>query len=65
MRKHFEAARGRGVADRASDPDIAVPRVFNLSRVIMEKAALAALGMVARDGFEPPTQGFSVLCSTD
>jgi len=21
--------------------------------------------MVARDGIEPPTQGFSVLCSTD
>jgi hypothetical protein len=42
---------------------------IELSRRILFTLYSIKLGkhkvMVARDGIEPPTQGFSVLCSTD
>jgi integrase len=34
-------------------------------RALIRKAAQSAAFMVPRDGIEPPTRGFSILCSTD
>ena len=42
-----------------------INRIDNLNYLNSKKAPKGAFLFVARDGIEPPTQGFSVLCSTD
>ena len=48
-------SRPVGFQDRSLQPDLGIPpKLIQFTRL-----------MVAWDGIEPPTQGFSVLCSTD
>ncbi len=64
IRKHYE----KWVPERQALSDEAIRKLSGTKRAQSENASISALdgevGVVARDGIEPPTRGFSVRCST-
>ncbi len=48
-----------GAGDRSRTHDLLI------TSQLLYQLSYTGINMVAQDGIEPPTQGFSVLCSTD